>query len=100
MDSTLSANRPLTATIGSDILRADRGPLFGVEGNDNLRGASRQANVLFGNEGNDRLFGGQQDDVLNGGAGNDRLFGDRGNDLRSEYHRLGFGLTAHTHRRK
>jgi CubicO group peptidase (beta-lactamase class C family) len=81
MDSTLSTNRPLTATIGNDSLRVDRGSLFGLEGNDTLRGASRQANVLFGNEGNDRLYGGRQDDVLNGGAGNDRLFGDRGNDL-------------------
>jgi CubicO group peptidase (beta-lactamase class C family) len=81
MDSTLSTNRPLTATIGNDSLRADRGPLFGLGGNDTLRGASRQANVLFGNEGNDRLYGGRQDDVLNGGAGNDQLFGDRGNDL-------------------
>jgi CubicO group peptidase (beta-lactamase class C family) len=81
MDSTLSTNRPLTATIGNDSLRADRGPLFGLEGNDILRGAARQANVLFGNEGNDRLYGGRQDDVLNGGSGHDRLFGDRGNDL-------------------
>jgi CubicO group peptidase (beta-lactamase class C family) len=81
MDTTLPANRPLTATIGNDSLRADRGSLFGLEGNDTLRGASRQANVLFGNQGNDRLEGGRQDDVLNGGAGNDRLFGDRGNDL-------------------
>jgi CubicO group peptidase (beta-lactamase class C family) len=81
MNSTSSANRPLTATVGNDSLQADRGPLFGLAGNDILRGASRQANVLFGNEGNDRLYGGRQDDVLNGGAGNDRLFGDRGNDL-------------------
>jgi CubicO group peptidase (beta-lactamase class C family) len=80
MDSTLSTNRPLTATIGNDALRADRGSLFGLEGDDSLRGASRQANVLFGNAGNDRLNGGRQDDVLNGGAGNDRLFGDQGND--------------------
>jgi CubicO group peptidase (beta-lactamase class C family) len=80
MENTSPANRPLTATIGNDSLRADRGALFGLEGNDRLRGASRQANVLFGNAGNDRLFGGRQDDVLNGGAGNDHLFGDRGND--------------------
>jgi CubicO group peptidase (beta-lactamase class C family) len=81
MDTMSSANRSLTATIGNDSLMADRGPLFGLAGNDTLRGASRQANVLFGNEGNDRLYGGCQDDVLNGGSGNDRLFGDRGNDL-------------------
>jgi serralysin len=80
MDSTLSANRPLIATIEDDTLRADRDSLFGLAGNDALRGASRQANVLFGNEGNDRLNGGRQDDVLNGRAGNDRLSGDRGND--------------------
>jgi Ca2+-binding RTX toxin-like protein len=81
MDSTLLANRLLTATIDNDSLRADRGSLFGLEGNNTLRGASRQANVLFGNEGNDRLYGSRQDDVLNGGSGNDRLFSDRGNDL-------------------
>jgi CubicO group peptidase (beta-lactamase class C family) len=83
MDSTLSTNRSLTATIGDDFLRADRDhtTLHGLAGNDTLRGASRQANVLFGNEGNDRLYGGRQDDVLNGGSGHDRLFGDRGNDL-------------------
>jgi Ca2+-binding RTX toxin-like protein len=81
MDATLSTNRPLTATIGNDSLQADRGSLFGLEGNDTLRGASRQANTLFGNAGNDRLSGGRQEDVLNGGAGNDRLSGDRGNDL-------------------
>jgi CubicO group peptidase (beta-lactamase class C family) len=64
-------------------LMADRDhtTLHGLAGNDTLRGASRQANVLFGNEGNDRLYGGRQDDVLNGGSGNDRLYGDRGNDL-------------------
>jgi CubicO group peptidase (beta-lactamase class C family) len=83
MDTTSSANRPLTATIGNDSLMADRDhtTLYGLGGNDTLRGASRQANVLFGNEGNDRLYGGRQDDVLNGGSGNDRLYGDRGNDL-------------------
>jgi CubicO group peptidase (beta-lactamase class C family) len=75
--------RPLNATVGDDFLRADRDrtTLYGLGGNDILRGASRQANVLFGNEGNDTLRGGRQDDTLNGGSGNDRLFGDRGNDL-------------------
>ncbi len=82
MDATLSTTtRPLIATIGDDSLRADRGSLFGLEGNDTIRGASRQANTLFGNTGNDRLNGGRQDDVLNGGAGNDCLSGDCGNDL-------------------
>ena len=81
MDSTLLTNRPLTATIGHDSLRADRGPLFGLQGNDILRGASCQPNVLFGNEGDDRLYGGRKDDVLNGGSGNDRLFGNQGNDF-------------------
>jgi Beta-lactamase/RTX calcium-binding nonapeptide repeat (4 copies) len=77
------SNRSLNATIGNDFLVADRDrtTLNGLAGNDTLRGASRQANVLFGNEGNDRLYGGRQDDVLNGGSGNDRLYGDRGNDL-------------------
>jgi CubicO group peptidase (beta-lactamase class C family) len=77
------SQRPLTPTIGDDFLRADRDrtTLNGLAGNDTLRGASRQANVLFGNEGNDRLYGGRQDDVLNGGSGNDRLYGDHGNDL-------------------
>jgi CubicO group peptidase (beta-lactamase class C family) len=83
MNMIPDSQRSLTATIGDDFLRAnrDRTTLNGLAGNDTLRGASRQANVLFGNEGNDRLYGGCQDDVLNGGIGNDRLFGDRGNDL-------------------
>jgi hypothetical protein len=38
--------------LGSAVVRASRGPLFGLEGDETLRGASRQANVLFGNEGN------------------------------------------------
>jgi CubicO group peptidase (beta-lactamase class C family) len=81
MDTKFSTDRQLIATIGSDSLRANQGPLFGLAGDDILRGASRQANVLFGNEGNDTLRGGRQDDTLNGGSGNDRLFGDRGNDF-------------------
>ncbi len=83
MNMIPDSQRSLTATIGDDFLRADRDhtTLYGLAGNDTLRGASRQANVLFGNEGNDRLYGGRQDDVLNGGSGNDRLYGDRGNDL-------------------
>jgi CubicO group peptidase (beta-lactamase class C family) len=81
--NTPNSQRSLNATIGNDYLQADRDhtTLNGLAGNDTLRGASRQANVLFGNEGNDRLYGGRQDDVLNGGSGNDRLKGDRGNDL-------------------
>jgi CubicO group peptidase (beta-lactamase class C family) len=77
------SQRSLNATVGDDFLRADRDhtTINGLAGNDTLRGASRQANVLFGNEGRDRLYGGRQDDVLNGGSGNDRLYGDRGNDL-------------------
>jgi CubicO group peptidase (beta-lactamase class C family) len=77
------SQRSLNATVGDDFLRADREhtTLYGLGGNDTLRGAARQANVLFGNEGHDRLYGGRQDDVLNGGSGNDRLKGDRGNDL-------------------
>jgi serralysin len=95
MDTTLSANRPLTATIGNDSLRADRGSLFGLEGNDILRGASRQANVRFGNagndrltgsSGNDRLFGGAGNDYLNGGFGLDRLDGGKGNDTLIDYY--------------
>jgi serralysin len=77
------SQRALSATIDNDSLRADRdhATLYGLEGNDILRGASRQANVLFGNAGNNRRYGSRQDDVLNGGAGHDRLYGDRGNDL-------------------
>jgi hypothetical protein len=44
MDLMLSANRSLTTTIGNDFLRADRDhtTLYGLAGNDTLRGASRQ----------------------------------------------------------
>ncbi len=71
MDSTLSTTiGSLTATIGDDSLRADRGSRFGLEGND----------LLVGRSGNDYLSGGQGDDRLKGGAGNDQLFGGKGND--------------------
>jgi CubicO group peptidase (beta-lactamase class C family) len=79
MDMKFSSDR--LATISHDSLWANQGSLFGLAGDDYLRGASRQANVLFGNEGNDTLCGGRRDDTLNGGSGNDRLFGNDGNDL-------------------
>jgi serralysin len=92
------SNRSLTATIGDDFLRANRGSLFEFEGNAPLRG-SRQDDVLNGGAINDRLFGdrgndslvgrsgddylsgGEGDDRLTGSAGNDQLFGDKGNDF-------------------
>jgi CubicO group peptidase (beta-lactamase class C family) len=80
MDMQLSNDRSL-ATIGNDSLRANQGSLFGLAGDDYLRGTNRQGNVLFGNEGNDILRGGRKDDTFNGGSGNDRLFGYDGNDL-------------------
>ena len=67
MNSTLSTNRPLTATV----LQCDRGPLFGLEG----------SNLLVGRSSNDYLSGGQGADHIQGGAGNDQLFGNQGNDF-------------------
>lgn len=63
--------------------------LYGVEGNDTLRGCD-DFDMLFGGTGNDKLygaggndglFGGMGDDILEGGDGADILSGNSGNDI-------------------
>jgi hypothetical protein len=49
-------------------------------GNDTVRGARQDANVLYGDDGDDSLIGGEKDDVLVGGQGNDVIYGAGGND--------------------
>ena len=49
-------------------------------GNDTVRGARQDANVLYGDDGDDSLIGGEKDDVLIGGQGNDVIYGAGGND--------------------
>ena len=50
-------------------------------GNDTVRGARQDANVLYGDDGDDSLIGGEKDDVLVGGQGNDVIYGAGGNDI-------------------
>ncbi len=49
-------------------------------GNDTVRGARQDANVLYGDDGDDSLIGGEKDDMLAGGQGNDVIYGAAGND--------------------
>jgi Ca2+-binding RTX toxin-like protein len=56
--------------------------LFGMDGNDSVRGNSG-ADTLFGGNGNDSLNGGAHDDLVYGEAGNDSLLGHVGHDLLS-----------------
>jgi Ca2+-binding RTX toxin-like protein len=53
--------------------------LYGMAGNDMLKGGARN-DVLDGGEGDDELRGGAGNDTLRGGAGNDRLLGGAGDD--------------------
>jgi len=69
-------------TEGNDTLQAQNGRamnLFGLGGNDTLRGANMN-DRLYGGDGNDALYGGNGDDVLSGGAGDDVLWGGKGSD--------------------
>ena len=50
-------------------------------GNDTVRGARQDANVLYGDDGDDSLIGGEKDDMLAGGQGDDVLYGAGGNDI-------------------
>ena len=50
-------------------------------GNDTVRGARQDANVLYGDDGDDSLIGGEKNDMLTGGQGNDVLYGAGGNDI-------------------
>lgn len=56
------------------------GDLFGLSGNDIIRGSDGN-NAIYGGEGNDHLYGGDGDDVLDGGEGRNRLFGEDGDDI-------------------
>lgn len=47
--------------------------LRGLGGNDELKGAFLNPNVIYGDSGNDTLEGGAESDTLIGGSGNDHL---------------------------
>jgi uncharacterized repeat protein (TIGR01451 family) len=61
-------------------LPAERGPIHGTGGNDNLAGTAA-ADVLDGMQGNDSLSSGWGNDTLLGGDGNDTLSGGDHGDL-------------------
>lgn len=69
--------------------------LFGLGGNDQLRGANlaTTGDRLDGGEGNDKLFGQAGNDFLIGGAGNDLLDGGAGNDT-ADYSSALSGITV------
>lgn len=54
--------------------------IFGLEGDDFLRGGSKN-DLIVGNEGNDFLDGEAGNDTLLGGSGDDNFDSDAGNDL-------------------
>lgn len=69
---------PLYGSSQSDdfvIGRAGNSELFGLSGNDTLKGDLEEPG------GNDTLFGGEGNDLLLGGNGNDLLFGESGDDV-------------------
>ena len=74
----------LIGGIGNNILDAVSFPgkqkLYGLQGNDELRGGYRD-NYLDGGDGDDQLFSESGKDILRGGAGNDLLVGGSGDDI-------------------
>lgn len=60
--------------------RAERNPVEGTEGTDNLRGTAKP-NLIQGHGGNDNINGQGGDDFIIGGAGNDTMRGGDGNDV-------------------
>ena len=54
--------------------------LFGLAGDDVLRGGT-EADLILGGTGDDELYGGGGSDVLDGGTGADRVDGEAGDDV-------------------
>ena len=64
--------------------------MYGLTGDDELKGAFLHQNIIYGGEGNDTLLGGSQSNWIHGEAGNDvlnawqgeysELYGGTGND--------------------
>ncbi len=80
---------------GNDILRGGGGDdvVYGWNGDDTLRGNTGN-DELYGGEGSDILTGGEGDDDLSGGGGDDTLTGGAGSDtLTAARHRP---LVVHT----
>jgi len=68
-----------SGSFGNDDL-SGTGNLFGLSGNDVIRG-SDFVDQIYGGVGNDDLYGGGSGDVLDGGEGRNRLYGEEGNDI-------------------
>lgn len=83
----LGDSSPLYGLSQSDdfvIGRAGHSTLFGLSGNDTLKGDLEEPggnDSLFGGQGQDLLLGGNGDDLLFGEAGDDVLLGEGGNDF-------------------
>lgn len=54
--------------------------IFGTEGNDNIRGTSKNE-LIVALEGNDKVVGGSGNDCIIGGEGNNNIAGESGNDV-------------------
>ena len=82
--AVISGSGSFSGTSGNDRLIGDgqgktRDQIFGLGGNDLIKGKAK-GDGLFGGNGDDRLFGGGGKDVLDGGANDDELFGQGGSD--------------------
>ena len=78
--NNLKLDQVIWLTHGDDDLPASNhgGVLFGLAGDDVLRGGT-QADCIVGGAGNDTITGGNGNDVLIGGPGSDQLDGGAGN---------------------
>src|SRR5688572_29950145 len=68
MAATVTAERTLRGTSGSDLLLGDSAP--------NVISGGRSADQLYGRAGNDSIRGGTAPDWIDGGSGDDYLYGD------------------------
>lgn len=55
-------------------------PIFGTEGNDNIRGTNKN-DLIYGFEGNDKISSSNGHDCVVGGPGNDNINNSNGNDV-------------------
>ena len=88
--STVFANDPIFGTDGNDNLRGTNGNdlIYGFEGDDRIASSNGNDCVIGGpgndkinnSNGNDFLYGEEGNDMLNGSNGIDQLFGGSGND--------------------
>ncbi|MEG4626021.1 CARDB domain-containing protein [Microcoleus sp. w1-18aA5] len=79
--STPAQKVPILGTSGNDNLVGTFEPdvIYGLTGNDTVGGIG-ESDTLYGNEDDDVINGNQTNDLIIGGKGNDLLFGRKGDD--------------------